>query len=61
MTFIRLQETQPGYYITATCFSQQEAEVIQAQALLPAKVQHAPNCTTPNLSALNTSDQPALT
>jgi len=45
----------------APCFSHQEVEVIQAQAILPSKVPHTPNCITPNLYALNASDQPLLT
>lgn len=42
MTFINVQETQLGYHTIAPCFSQQDAEVIQAQGVLPAKVQNAP-------------------
>lgn len=52
---------QPACYIIVPHFSQWEAEVIQTQAILPAKVQRAPNCITPNLYTLNVSDQPPLT
>lgn len=43
MTFIKLHETQPGYYIFAPHFPQQEAEAIQARAIPPGKVRDAPN------------------